>query len=380
MATKSGTHFKDFPYQRLELKDLPVEKWKWLPGLEGYYKISNFGRVKRESFEMMTKDGKRKTIQEKMLKGELQKFPNRYIGDENYHLRARITREGIKHEVSIARMTYYCFTRKFNLDNTGLMVLAKDGDGRNIRLDNLVLVDSSQKQKRIYERKRFKKPVIYSYYEFSKGLKKSANSGCKQVTQYTMEGIKVKTYPSIRAAAIHLSLSESGINAVLKERQVSSGGFVWRYGMKKRVDLKPLLEKRAVHRKILRGTKVSQYDGSGRRLNVYLTMADAEGETNIGRGEISATINGKQKSAGGFIWRKGWGRENIRIPKNSFGEALRARARWKKVRQYDKSGKYIKTFVSLKAAAAFIKLSPSSISNALKSESNLAGGYRWSRE
>jgi hypothetical protein len=287
-------------------------------------------------------------------------------------------KDGVLYNISLARVTYYCFKRKFDLENMDLVVLALDGDGRNIRLDNIVLVNLSKKQQRIFDRKRSKKPVVYSYDEFADGLQKSANENCREVTQYTMTGKKLKTFLSIRAAAIFLDLSETGINAALKERQVSSGGFVWRYGNASTVDLKPFLEKRAIHRKRLRGTKVSQYDTGGKRLNTYLTISDAGAGTGILPSEICVAVNGKRKSAGGFIWRKGWGKKQIDIKQDSYGELLRAKVRWKKVKQYSLKGKYLKTFESVKAAAESVKIRPSAMSAALKSKSNLAGGYKWS--
>lgn len=368
---------REFPYQHLELNNLPNEKWKWIPWLEGYYKISSYGRVKRECFEIEMSNGKRRVVREKILGAELQKIPNRYIGDQVYHLRVRIMKDGLLYHISLARVTYYCFKRKFDLENMDLLVLARDGDGRNIRLDNIVLVNPSKKQQRIFDRKRSKKPVIYSYDEFADGLQKSANENCRQVTQYTMTGKKLRTFLSIRAAAIFLHLSESGIVAVLKERQVSSGGFVWRYGNASTVDLKPFLEKRAIHRKRLRGTKVSQYDTSGKRLNTYLTMSDAGAGAGVLPTEICVAVNGKRKSAGGFIWRKGWGKKQIDVKQDSYGELLRAKVRWKKVKQYNLKGEYLKTFESVKAAAESVEVRPSAMSAALKSKSNLAGGYKW---
>ncbi len=368
---------KKYPYQHLELNNFPGEKWKWIPWLEGCYRISNFGRVKRESFEITMSNGYRRTVQEKILVPELQKIPNHYVGDLVYSLRARVLREGIDYSIAIARVTFYCFKRKFDLDNKDLVVLALDGDGRNIRLDNLVLVNTSQKQKRIFDRKRAKKPIIYSYDEFKRGLKISANDNCRQVTQYSMDGKKIRTYLSIKAAAVALNLSESGINSALRKRQISSGGFVWRYGTDAKVNLKPLLEKKSIHFKLLRGTKISQYDTLGRRINRYLTISDAAKKNGTHSGDISLVINGRQKSAGGFIWKKGWGSEKINVKQDEFGEALRAKTKWKRVRQYDPSGKYIRAYASVKAAAASINLSPSSISTAIKSKTKLAGGFKW---
>ncbi len=368
---------KKYPYQHLELNNLPGEKWKWIPWLEGYYKISNFGRVKRETFEIKMSNGYRRSVQEKILSAELNKIPNHYIGDLVYALRARVVREGIDYSISIARVTYYCFKRKFDLDNKDLVVLALDGDGRNIRLNNLALVNTSQKQKRIFDRKRSKKLIVYSYDEFTKGLKTSANSNCRQVTQYSMVGKKIRTYLSIKAAAVALKLSESGINSALKDRQISSGGFIWRYGTQKNVNLKPLFEKRLTKFKLLRGTKISQYDTRGKRIKTYLTISDAAKKTGTHSGDISLVINGRQKSAGGFIWKKGWGPGKIHVKVDEFGEALRAKTKWKSVRQYDSSGKYLRAHVSVKAAAASIKLSPSAISTAIKSKTKHAGGFKW---
>jgi len=375
--TKANRLVKKYPYQHLELNNLSGEKWKWIPWLEGYYKISNFGRIKRESFEITMSNGYRRTVQEKILSPELNKIPNRYVGDLVYALRARIVREGVDYSISIARVTYYCFKRKLDLSNKNLMVLTLDGDGRNIRLNNLALVNTSQKQQRIFDRKRSKKPITYSYDEYRQGLKISANANCRQISQYTMEGEKIRTYLSIKAAAVSLSVAECGINSALKERQISSGGFVWRYGTQKKVNLKPILEKKSMHFKIIRGTKISQYDTLGKRVNTYLTISDAAKKTGTHSGDISRVIKGRQKSAGGFIWKKGWGKIKINVNQDEFGEMLRAKTKWKRVRQFDPSGKYLRAHASVKAAAASIKLSPSAISTAIKTKTKLAGGFKW---
>jgi hypothetical protein len=37
---------QNYPYQNLEADVLPGERWKDIPGFEGYYKASDFGRIK----------------------------------------------------------------------------------------------------------------------------------------------------------------------------------------------------------------------------------------------------------------------------------------------------------------------------------------------
>lgn len=45
-------------------------------------------------------------------------------------------------------------------------------------------------------------------------------------------------------------------------------------------------------------------DRNGNCLESYASLMDAERKTGIGSGRISLCINGKKKSAGGFVWKK----------------------------------------------------------------------------
>jgi NUMOD4 motif len=48
---------KQFPYQNRLLVDLKGELWDDIPGLDGCFVISNFGRIKRMRREQVTKNG-----------------------------------------------------------------------------------------------------------------------------------------------------------------------------------------------------------------------------------------------------------------------------------------------------------------------------------
>jgi hypothetical protein len=39
---------KVYPYQNISLENLEGEVWEDVPGLDGYFLISNFGRTKRQ--------------------------------------------------------------------------------------------------------------------------------------------------------------------------------------------------------------------------------------------------------------------------------------------------------------------------------------------
>ncbi len=370
------TQNKIYPFQDHSLKNIAGEKWKPLPGHEFYYSISNFGRVRREEFEIICANGRQRLISSKIMSAELGAHRNKSVRDKVFSLRVKIYREGIHYQYSIARLVYYCFKKKFDMGDHRVVVLPADGDGRNVMPQNLMLVDISKKQQRIFDRKRIKRKYNYSINEFRAGSVTSSNANCKQVSQYAMNGKKIKTFPSIKAAAMHLKINETGIHASLKERQVSSGGYVWRYGKASKISLRLFIEARKIKRKKLVGTKLSQYSSSGKRIATYLTIADAAQKTGIKSPDISSALNGKQKSAGGFIWKKGWGKQKINLTNYLFGEALRSRRLSKKIRQYSQ-GKYIKTFPSIKAAAEATGVHSTAIIYALKNKMRSSGGYKW---
>jgi hypothetical protein len=367
-----------YPYQDTVSERLKNERWKDIPSLEGYYRVSNFGRVRRLPFEIICSNGQLRQIKPRFMAADIGVHKNKTVKDEIHFLRVKIMREGALRSFSLSRLVYYCFIKKFDLSDHLLVVLCKDGNGKNIHPDNLALVNISYKQKRAFDRNRSQRTFVYSYEEFMQhGSEVSSISYCKQVSQYTQDGRKIQTYPSIAAAGQALDIRAVAILAVLKERQVSCGGFVWRYGKAKKIDMEIFRESRSLHHKKLMGQKVSQYNAKGKRVATYLTMSDAARATGIGRGEISVAANGKQKSAGGYIWKKSWGKAKIDLSKYVFGETLRAQRLQKKVKQYSAAGKYIQTFPSVKEAAKAVGLTPSSISTALDKEGRVAKNFIW---
>lgn len=366
-----------YPYQHLELANLPGELWEDLPGLDGYYRLSNFGRVKRLAFEIHCSNGQIRRMNPGILMPSLHAIKNNTVKDKVYFLRASVTMSGKTYRLSIARLVYYLFVKPFDLSDYSLVVLAKDGNGKNIRPSNLALASIQRKQQRIFERKRLKRTFKYSYDEFvTEGLIKSSNPYCRQISQYSDTGKRIATFPSAKTASQVVGISETGISAVLHGRQILCSGFGWAYGKASGINIKSLREKGKLNRKKLVGQKVSQYNAKGKRMGIYLSIADAARATGVHHSDISEAVNGKLRSAGGFIWKKGWGKQQIDLRKYVFGKQLRAQRRWKKVNQYNLGGKFIKTFPSVKSAAASLGITPSLISNVLGTEKT-AKGFLW---
>lgn len=106
----------EYPHQNLSLKNIKGERWKNIPGLEDYFMVSNFGRVKRLEYEMVYKNGAVYTKPERIIKSKFVSQKNRYKKDVTKFLVNRATLDGIRYNFMLSRLVYYCFVGKLNLD------------------------------------------------------------------------------------------------------------------------------------------------------------------------------------------------------------------------------------------------------------------------
>ncbi|MFT3949825.1 MAG: NUMOD1 domain-containing DNA-binding protein [Agriterribacter sp.] len=367
---------EDYPYLHKEMNDLDGEEWKDLPFLDGMYRISNLGRVKRLDFEIMCKDGKQRHMKAKMMYVDIAFQKNISVGDYVFFLMCSIVSNGLKYKFSIPRLVYYCFKKKFDLDNYHMVVLTKDGNGKNIHPDNLILVDLKRKQQRVLERNRLKREFITALDVYkATGKIKSDNIACRQVSQYDLNGKKLKTYPSINVASKITGTPEAGIVSVLKGRQVCAHNFVWAYGTLRKIDVAAIRAANLERRNKLVGQPVSQYDLNGYRLAVFDTIAGAAREAGANTSDIQSVLSGRQRSAGGYLWRKGYGKKKINVAGFLTGEAWRAQRRCKKVKQTDARGKVIKIFESVKAASEQVGISASYMSTVIAKKTMIQNYY-----
>lgn len=356
-----------YPYEQMDLDDLPYERWEDIPFLDGLYRVSNLGRIKRLDIEVVTKKGYTMRFKPMIIKQDLYAAKNNGMNDYVYFLRATVCSEGRIYKFGVARVVYYCFVKKFALDDYSLVVLTKDADNKNLKASNLKLTNISQKQKRISERGRLIRDIETTYDEYiNEGKIKSKNPYSKQVSQYTLKGKIMKTFPSIRVAEKVTGVREAGIVSVLKKRQVCSGGYVWGYGKKKSIDVAAIRKANLEHRNILRGRKVTQYNLKGQCIAYFNTISEASRTTGVNKSDIIAVLKGTQRSAGGFIWREGFEETKINVQGFLTGEAWRAFRLQKGVMQYSNNGKYIRTYESVKAAALEMGITDSYISTAIK--------------
>ncbi|MGZ8559262.1 MAG: NUMOD4 domain-containing protein [Chitinophagaceae bacterium] len=145
---------KQYPYQNFSLEDMKGEEWEDVPGLDGYFCVSNYGRVKRMECEMQFKDGRFCVRKEMIIKAGIQKFWNKFSQDYCYYLTTRVTLQNKYYSFGVARLVYDRFVKPIELDGYQFVVLSKDCDNFNIRPSNLMGTTRHFKRKRMFLRKR----------------------------------------------------------------------------------------------------------------------------------------------------------------------------------------------------------------------------------
>ncbi|HEY4197942.1 MAG TPA: NUMOD1 domain-containing DNA-binding protein [Mucilaginibacter sp.] len=367
-----------WPYQNTSLTDMPNEQWKDIPRLEHCFLISNYGRIKRLSGEVQINNGAILQKPDKIIKSRSQRAYNKYKGDYVCSLCCSVSLDGTLYHFTLTRVVYYCFVEKFNMDDGRLVVLCKDGNNFNLQPANLVLSSHGEKQQRMIKRGRFRAAAL----DYSKELRaiiveKTVVKTSKRVSQYDMDGRKVKTFSSLVVAQKATGIHAVSISASAKGKQFSAGGFIWRLGNVAQLNVERIKAKRQEAFRRKNGQQVTQYDATGRRIAQYPSLQDAEEATGASAIHIGQAIKGKHKSVKGYIWKKGYGRPLIDLSHYKWGDAARAAKRTKKVTQYSLQGQYLQTFDCVKAAAIAIMVSPSSITGACRGDQKTSGGYIW---
>lgn len=126
---------------------------------------------------------------------------------------------------------------------------------------------------------------------------------------------------------------------------------------------------------------IVQYSLDGKFLHTYSSIREASDETQICYKSIEHCIQGIQKKAGNFIWRKFDKNESypLKISKYTHNRGVKVQFSKNvgiKICQLDENKKIIKVWKNIKSAANEIKKSPSSIRYAIKMKSK-CNNYYW---
>lgn len=292
-------------YLDTSLEDMPGEQWGDIPNLDGYYMISNFGRIKRVERDIYDSQGGHYLLPAKIRLGQINHSPNRFTHDNTIRLQVAVQVQNRKHTFMVHRMVYYCFVEHFNLDDNKLNVVAKDGNGLNVRPDNLLLVTAHEKCERTYQAGRLPSPFEMDPDNIEKAVRASTAVSSKRVSQYDLNGKLIKTYKSIQDASRATHMRHNSITDKANHPHERAVKFYWRYGNEPSIDTQKIMKDWSKHHRLMVGKAVTKFDLEGNPLAHYDAMSEAARENGISHKIIALCAKGITQQAGGYRWKMG---------------------------------------------------------------------------
>lgn len=138
--------------------------------------------------------------------------------------------------------------------------------------------------------------------EYRKAHSGRNNCRAQSINQYSIDGIFIKTFETIKEASEYTNTSASKISSVANGKRKTAGGFVWKYATDKRNKgctshkYNPLSDKNV--------KPIIQYDMSGKKIAEYISIADAARKNQgMDRTNIISNLKNKTKSAYGYVWK-----------------------------------------------------------------------------
>lgn len=175
------------------------EKWKPVVGYEGFYEVSNLGRIRSLDRSFIDRDG-----HERHYKGKIMALCDAGKGYRNVQLQAKGKR-------STPRVCRVVATAWIPNPNNLPQVNHKDEDKTNDSADNLEWCTA-----------------IYNT-RYGTGIERRAAQISKRVKQYDLNGNFIAEWPSATAAAKELGIDQPHIIRCCRGKLRKTGGYVWKY-------------------------------------------------------------------------------------------------------------------------------------------------------
>jgi hypothetical protein len=204
---------KAYPSLNIGMKDLRGEVWKEMPGFEDEYLVSSFGRIKSQDrwVDMGTYDCFRPG---RIRRLHVQKHPGKHGKKGEISVQICLHKGGKRYLYSVARLVYCVFVRRFKLNDHTLIISARDKNILNLHYSNLELRSLSEVAK-----EGFANQTRSTKFQLQ----------IRPVTQYTLEGKRIKTYKSAKQAGEATGISAHYINDAARTKTRVAGGSYWRY-------------------------------------------------------------------------------------------------------------------------------------------------------
>lgn len=259
------------------------EIWVDIENYEGLYQVSNYGNVKSLPNPPYKKG--------KILKPT--------INSAGYY-KVELYKDGKSKIFYVHRLVALTFIPNF--DNKP-QVNHRNGNKKINDVSNLEWVSESENQKHA---------VLIGIHASSpmKGKTGAKNPQSKKVLQYDIDGNYLKTWDSIADITRQLAFLQCGISSCINGRSHSSYGYIWKKytpNFPHKIDsLKSIYRtSRPVQKGVLkRNIAVYQFTKDGRFIKRWTSLYEIKNETYYSIHSIMRNVNGKRKSAYGYIWKE----------------------------------------------------------------------------
>ena len=181
----------------------------------------------------------------------------------------------------------------------------------------------------------------------------------KAIKQYSLDGVFITEYKSIKEASDELNICNSGIVACCKNKQSSANGFIFSYANEDIPD---------AYVKNLTGKKVIQKDLNNIFIKKYTSIEQASKENNILSAHISKCCYGKLSKVGDYFW-------HFEGDDRIYEEMEMVNKNHRSVNQYDKNCNFIATYKTISAAVKTTGILKGSIIWCCKKRQKYAGDF-----
>lgn len=190
-----------------------MEVWKDIKDYEGFYQVSNKGRIRSLDRPVLQRNS---SIQIK--KGLVLKLAKNHKG----YPMVSLSKNNKKDFKSVHRLVALTFIE--NPDKKE-QVNHIDGNKENNCLSNLEWVTASENIRHAINNGL----MTINKENLEKATKKANKINQKRVNQYNLKGELINTFNSMIEAEEKTSAKAKGISEVVRGKQVTAGGYIWRY-------------------------------------------------------------------------------------------------------------------------------------------------------
>lgn len=175
------------------------EIWREIPGFEGYYQASSFGRVKSVDRTIIDSRGVSYLKKGKVLKQGLRK--------DGYY-QVVLSKDSITKSYSVHRLVYSAFFGEIPFDKE---INHIDEDTTNNKLENLNLLSHK------------------SNLNWGSAKERLSENKKKPVKQFSVNGELIKSFQSTVSASSETGISQGNISSCCLGKLKTAGGFIWKY-------------------------------------------------------------------------------------------------------------------------------------------------------